>query len=299
MIRILFALILAAIVAAPAFSAQEDETRQLWDSEFLQKRPAPKAKSAPKKSPKYRRTTPPIAKSTPTPGAPAVSDTLVGVTLWRLRRAMPGDGATVARMLVHEAASDTDVEWVPERIAIDQNLQPGQKVRLSIETPKSGYLYVIDREVYKDGSLGDPYLIFPTTRMRGGDNKVGPGAVVEIPSQTDNPPYFAIQKSRLEHVGESLIVIVSAEPLAELQIGDKAVELSTALVEKWVAEWGATFERIEEVGNANARYSVAEKSAGGAATGKLTQEDALPQSIYRVDGKAGKPLLVTVGLRIM
>ncbi len=41
MIRILFALILAAAVAAPVLSAQ-DETRQLWDSEFLQKRPAPK-----------------------------------------------------------------------------------------------------------------------------------------------------------------------------------------------------------------------------------------------------------------
>ncbi len=298
MIRILIAVTLAAVVAAPVFSAQ-DETRQLWDSEFLQKRPAPKAKATPKKAPKYKRVTPPIANTTPAPGTPPISDTLVGVTLWRLRRAMPGDGTTAARMLVHEPATDADVEWVPERIGIDQNLQPGQKVRLSIETPKTGYLYVIDREVYKDGSLGDPYLIFPTTRTRGGDNKVGPGAVVEIPSQTDAPPYFSIQKSRLEHVGESLIVIVASEPLAELKIGDKAVELSTALVEKWVAEWGATVERIEEVGNANGKYSLAEKDAGAAATGKLTQDDALPQSIYRVDGKAGKPLLVTVALRIM
>lgn len=298
MIRIFFALILAAAVAAPVLSAQ-DETRQLWDSEFLQKRPAPKAKPTPKKAPKYRRATPPLARSTPAPGAPPVSDTLVGVTLWRLRRAMPGDAATAARMLVHEPASDSDVEWVPERIGVDQNLQPGQKVRLSIETPKTGYLYVIDREVYKDGSLGDPFLIFPTTRTRGGDNRVGPGAVIEIPSQTDSPPYFSIQKSRLEHVGESLIVIVSAEPLAELKIGDKAVALTTAQVEKWVAEWGASVERIEEVGNANGKYSLAEKAAGAAATGKLTQDDALPQSIYRVDGKAGKPLLVTVALRIM
>lgn len=299
MIRIFLALILAAVVAAPAMSAQDDETRQLWDSEFLQKRPAPKAKPKPKKTPRYKRVTPPIAKASPAPGSPPVSDTLVGVTLWRLRRAMPGDGATAARMLVHEAASDSDVEWVPERIGINQNLQPGQKVRLSIETPKTGYLYVIDREIYKDGSLGDPYLIFPTTRTRGGDNKVGPGAVVEIPSQTDNPPYFTIQKSRLEHVGESLIVIVSAEPLTDVKIGDKMVELSTAQVEKWVAEWGAAVERIEEVGNSEGEYSLAEKAAGGAAAEKLTQGDALPQSIYRVDGKSGKPLLITVGLRIM
>lgn len=298
MIRIALALLLSALVAAPSVLAQGDETRQLWDSEFLQKRPAPK-KSTPRKTPKYRRATPPIAKAGAASPATPVSDTLVGVTLWRLRRATPGDGTTAARMLVHEPASDNDVEWVPERIGIDQNLQEGQRVRLSIETPKSGYLYVIDREVYKDGKLGDPYLIFPTTRTRGGDNRVGPGAVVEIPSQTDDPPYFTIRKSRLEQVGESLIVIVSAEPLAELTIGDKAVELSEALVAKWVAEWGSSVERLEEVGNARATWSPSEQAAGAGAGGKLTQDDPLPQSIYRVDPKSGKPVLVTVALRIM
>lgn len=299
MIRIFLAVILAAIVAAPAVSAQDDGTRQLWDSGFLQKRPAQKAKPAPRKTPKYKRVTPPIAKAAPSPAAPPISDTLVGVTLWRLRRATTSDGSASARMLVHEAASDSDVEWIPERVGIDQTLQPGQKVRLSIETPRTGYLYVIDREIYKDGKLGDPYLIFPTSRTRGGDNKVGPGAVVEVPSQTDNPPYFTIQKSRLEHIGESLIIIVSAEPLSDLTIGDKAVELSTEQVEKWVSEWGAAVERIEEVGNSGGKYSLAEKAAGGSATEVLTQDDPLPQSIYRVDGKVGKPTLVTVGLRIM
>ena len=52
------------------------------------------------------------------------------------------------------------------------------------------YLYVIDREQYADGTQGEPYLIFPTTRTRGGDNSVKAGRVMEIPSQDDNPPYL-------------------------------------------------------------------------------------------------------------
>src|SRR5690349_23992390 len=51
--------------------------------------------------------------------------------------------------------------------------------------PISGYLYVFDREVYADKSLGEPYLIFPTTALRGGDNLVKAGRVVEIPSHDD------------------------------------------------------------------------------------------------------------------
>jgi hypothetical protein len=43
-----------------------------------------------------------------------------------------------------------------------------------------GYLYVIDREQYEDGTLGEPVQIFPTTRTRGGDNSVKPGSLIEI-----------------------------------------------------------------------------------------------------------------------
>jgi hypothetical protein len=45
-------------------------------------------------------------------------------------------------------------------------------VRLSIEASRRGHLYVIDQEAYADGSLGAPLLIFPTLRIRNGDNAV-------------------------------------------------------------------------------------------------------------------------------
>ena len=63
------------------------------------------------------------------------------------------------------------VDCTPAGLAI------GQRVRLSIESARTGYLYVINRELYADGSTGEPYLIFPTTRLHRGDNKVTIGRI--------------------------------------------------------------------------------------------------------------------------
>ena len=54
---------------------------------------------------------------------------------------------------------------------------------MSIESPRSGFLYVIDREQYADGSTSDPYLIFPTQKIHAGNNAVSPGKVIELERQ--------------------------------------------------------------------------------------------------------------------
>ena len=79
--------------------------------------------------------------------------------------------------------SSQSSQWTPERIEVDTPLKVNDRVRLSVESPRDGYLYVIDREQYADGSLGDAYLIFPTRRTRGGDNRVRPGKLIDIPAQ--------------------------------------------------------------------------------------------------------------------
>ncbi len=67
----------------------------------------------------------------------------------------------------------------------------------------------MDQEIYADGSKGEPYLIFPTSRTRGGDNSVKAGRVIEIPAQDDTPPYFTLKRTRADHVGENVIVLVT------------------------------------------------------------------------------------------
>lgn len=229
-----------------------------------------------------------------------VGDAEIGITVWRLRRASArsqGDSQG-ARILAHDAAGEDDVEYTPERIEAETPVAEGERVRISIETPRTGYLYVIDREQYADGSFGDPYLIFPTTRTRGGDNRVAAGQVVELPAQTDTPPYFTLRRSRPEQTSESLTVIVTTEPLPDIRIGRSPLKLTAAQVEGWIKAWSAPFERLELNDGAGQAYTAAEQAAGVNTSRQLTQDEPLPQTIYRIAALPGKPLLITLPLRI-
>src|SRR6266404_8129204 len=110
----------------------------------------------------------------------------VGVTVWRLRPSRSSDEG--ARVLVQEGLKQA--EWTPERIEADTPLKIGDRVRLSVESPRPGFLYIIDREQYADGSLGEPMLIFPTLRTRGGGNRVLPGRLIDIRAQEEQYSYF-------------------------------------------------------------------------------------------------------------
>jgi hypothetical protein len=271
MSRIVWVLVLALTASA---QVEEERTRELWDTNLLAQRPAGKKTkhSAPKK----------------------LDDALVGITLWRLRPSKPTDEPGV-RALIHEDTGSH--EWTPERIPADTPLRAGDKVRISIETARKAYLYVIDRDEYADGSKSGPSLIFPTLRTRGGNNHVMPGTVVEIPSADDIPPFFTVKRSRDDHVNELLTVLVSAEPIAGLEIGRDPLKLTDRQVADWETRWKATVHRLEAKALAGQPLTVAEKQAG---TGdrQLTADDPVPQTMYRVDAKGNAPLLVEVALRI-
>jgi hypothetical protein len=148
--------------------------------------------------------------------------------------------------------------------------------------------------------LGEPLLIFPTTRTRNGDNQVVAGKLVEIPAQEDRPNYFTLQQSRLNNtsqMGEALTVIVTAKPLEGITIGPKALTLTREQAEQWEQQWGARTETFDLSGGAGKTWTKAEQEAGANGTRQLTQEDPEPQTIYRVAVKAGAPLLVKVAFR--
>src|SRR5205814_852089 len=81
------------------------------------------------------------------------------------------------------------------------------------EAPRGGYLYVIDREQYADGSSSAPYLIYPNFQNRAGDNAVAPGRLIEIPDRHAEPNHFVIRPSRGDQTGELLALLVTTEPL--------------------------------------------------------------------------------------
>jgi len=157
-----------------------------------------------------------------------------------LRPTRPAD--TGERIIAHEGPES--IEWLPERVSSNGKLSEGDRIRMSIEAARTGYLYVVDQEQYADGSKGEPYLIFPTARNRGGENSVKAGRVIEIPAQDDSPPYFTLKQIRVDHVGESVVVLVTPTPIQTLTITDKAQRLSAETPALWEKSWGGQTGRL-------------------------------------------------------
>jgi hypothetical protein len=277
-----------------SFARQQDQTRGLHVKTIEDSRPASITPADPKQPRTYRSTTS-TASSSELRKSASASEAVIGVTLWRLRPAQSADNKD-ARILEHRSTKSS--EWTAERIEAGARLNEGDCVRVSIESPSTGYLYVIDREQYEDGSVGDAYSIFPTARTRGGNNAVVAGRVIEFPAQEDNPPYLTLTRSRAEHVGEVLILIVSPHPLADLPASSEPVKVAADTVARWEKDWGGQAEQFELEGGAGLPYTQAEKSAGGDGSRMLTQTDPLPQTILRMSAKAGAPVLAKVLLRI-
>ena len=305
----LFVLICLTAIAALAQkqnTAQDEDasSRQIVLDRFNKARPAEQVTAgisgtrvgagagAAVKAPVYRRTgslrSAGGRKSTPS------SSEEIGVTVWRLRPSQSTD--TGGHVLVLDGLKQS--EWTPERIEADTPLNIGDRVRLTIESPRPGFLYIIDREQYSDGSLGEPMLIFPTTRTRGGDNRVAPGKLIDVPAQEDQYSYFTAQPAgdRRDQIAEVLTIILLTQPLS-LQIGELPLKLTGTQVTDWEKLWGGTAERLELIGGAGRTWTNDEKAAGAAKGRQLTQAGPPPQTVYQVTRKAGGQLLVTVPLR--
>jgi len=265
------ALAVLAVCGAFARGAQDDTTRSITPEKFLAARPGATSKTPPG----TYRVAQPRSPATPVPaGAQTVE---LGVTIWRLRAAKPTD---VARLLVQDADSAT--QWTPERVPVGAPLAAGDRVRLSVESPRAGYLYVVDREQYADGKNGEPFRIFPTTRTHGGANAVTGGRLMEIPSQDDRPPFFTLRPSRPDQTGERLTIVITAQPLKDVTIGAAPLQLARSVVDDWEARGAAAVERLEMIGGAGRAWSQAEQRAGADATRLLKQDDPPPQTLFRV-----------------
>ena len=258
----------------------DDATRKLWDTAFIES----SSKKATSRRRAYRIATPNV------PVNNVVPETVVGVTLWRLRPANRSDSGE--RLIVHD--DNATREWLPERISATTRLVQGDKLRISVETVRAGYLYVIDREQYADGTLGEPYLIFPTTRTSGGNNEVSVGRLLEIPAQEDSPPFFTMKKSRPDHVAEVLSVLVTPAPLDQVQITDKAQKLTDAQVVSWEKAWGTSVGRLE-MSTTGQSWTKAEKDA---TTRALTASAPAPQLLfYRPSVKPTESMYIKLRLQ--
>ena len=221
-------------------------------------------------------------------------DAFIGLTVWEMRESA---GGTERRSFVLKKANGQNVVLRPFRLGADSQLVAGRSYVFSIESARAGYLYVVDRELYTDGSLGAPVLLFPTRDARGGNNLIAAGYPVEIPDQKTESAYFEATRNGQNHVGEALTIIVSAEPLVSSSLlKTDPITLEKSEVEKWQQQWGTRTRWADNADSAGRAYSEAEGRAGGDPAYKLKESDPLPQRLYRVGASARKPLMVTLSL---
>lgn len=301
------AAVLLLVFGASSVMAQDQDTeRRFWPPNY---RPAATAAKTTKPAtrPAYKRTSPALEKGAITTAAERNS--VVGITVWRLKPyediASTKPKEDIARILVTRKGKKSD--FAAERVEASTAFTKGQMLRLSIEVPRSGYIYVIDREQYEDGSVSAPYLVYPLNAVQD-DNKVAAGRVIEIPNGGDEP-FFEVNPLKQENpkrqTAEMLTVLVTPTPLTGLPKATRddegnyqPIELPQSEVEKWEKLWGTQVEQLELDGGAGQTYTRSEQVAGTDKKKRLTSDDPPPQTLFRVASKPGKPLLVKLPLKI-
>jgi hypothetical protein len=123
-------LCVTGLLVPVAQQAQQDEaTRNLWDTAFIDQ--GKKASASRRRSRRnYRVVTPQV------PVTNVSADSVIGVTLWRLRPTRPADAGE--RIISHDGPDS--VEWLPERVSSTGMLSEGDRIRMSIEAARTGYL---------------------------------------------------------------------------------------------------------------------------------------------------------------
>ncbi|MDX2150657.1 MAG: hypothetical protein SFV54_07975 [Bryobacteraceae bacterium] len=280
---------MAGLAAGSVLWAQEEEDRYraIWDSGLRSKRP-PAAVTGPGGGPVVRVPKPryEAAGSGPRP-APGTGD-VIGLTIWKMREPRADEG-DAPRLLVFGASKKAKLPMVAERLQPSLPLRAGDKVRLSIEVAREGFLYLIDRELYRDGRRGAPYLLFPSRRVRGGNNAVRAGMLVDIPSQEDEP--LSMEPQGGEYAGEELSILVTARQLDLAPAGDGPKALAPAMVDGWEARWKRPAARLDLESQGGGLWTAREQmSAQGGAL--LTQADPMPQFVFQAQGAPEDGLLI-------
>jgi len=285
-----------SLVPGAGHSLQDDETRDIT-KDWKPKRAQAKSSAPAPRIPQYSVKTK-IPKQQDR--ADSAGNSEVGLSVWRLR---PSKSSDQVRDLIQPKADGRKEEWTAECVESTSALSDGQLVRLTIESLRTGYLYVIDRARYGDGTYGDPYLIFPTMRLNNGDNRVRAGRLVQIPDPQDKPPYLELHrgtsKQGSKEDSEELLILVTPEPLDALRSEPDRVRLSPGMVELLKQRYGAPIELSQMKGGAGRPESKAEDLAAKDPVKLLAADDPYPQTIYRVAVGPGDPMLVTVNLRVV
>jgi hypothetical protein len=252
----------------------------------------------------------------------------LGVTLGRGRPAtdvdIKDDNVEKVTICAERRGDDcmSSRQMVVERISDKTPISDGTPIQMMIEylayrdatgakqaSGRVGYIYVINRVQYSDGTTSQPKLIFPIKRIFGGENRVLPGKIVMLPDP--KRLWLITRNKKATQEFETYLIIISPKPLTdssghELQLGNTPLELDQRLVANWVKWWGGGEIQSDLEWGLGRLFTKREQSAGGDPTetnrdtemvdADLKQDDPQPQIGFRKAVTLGSPILITIKL---
>jgi hypothetical protein len=224
-----------------------------------------------------------------TSGVSYSSELTIGLTIYRLRLTNNGNQEI-------------------ERLSLTTPFTDGDKVRLSVEAARAGYLYVFDRARYADGTFGAPYLIFPIKTTHMGENKVfndeaieenrlTPGRIIEIPTLNRPIPFLILSQDRPDQTAHEISMLIVTKPLPELKnVAELPLLISEEQFELW-KKWEGPKEELELESSGGKFNTRTEKAGEANETKRLYPDDPLPQTVYRFIPSDRGAVMFTTSLR--
>jgi len=210
-----------------------------------------------------------------------VGNAWIGITLLELRPTKATDAPSVREIIHPPAEPSAEAEHLtPVRSRMKLALPVEAKFRIGIESSQSGYLYVIDRAQYGD-QWSPPVMIFPTTRIRSGDNLISRGSYIELPSD-----YWAFQSTRPGYRGEQITILLTPAALP-VSIGADEANLDPELFAKWEREWSVPARLVAtQIEDSDVTATPGEAAARNRQFQRLSSKDPAPQYLYELPAKS-------------
>jgi hypothetical protein len=224
--------------------------------------------------------------------------TFIGLNLWTMTPA-PNSAPVKSRGFTHPVEDPSGSrDWTARRVTLNHAVHQDDWVRFSFEAAPAGYLYVIDRDVFANQELGEPVLIFPTHRIRAGNNFIAPAHVVQIPDPQDKPEGLRVDLAKPNQTGILLILMVTPKPIPDIVVGEDKQTLPERWLTRWEAQWSTDVEVSADPSLEGALETAAEKAAVEDPSHLLGGTDRAPIMLFHRRRHPNEPIYAKALIKV-
>ncbi len=234
----------------------------------------------------------------------------VGYTIWMLKESSLEDNTEIVENIERITKIKKDkkviekketIKVTPRRINSDTQFSNGDGFRFSLDVPISGFVYIFNREGYKDGTLSTPYLIFPRVQDKDKADKTIAGKLIFIPNVGEHFEIEETTEINKVKAKEIYYILITPNRLPETEMplleSDEPRKISPKIFAKY-EKFKAPFWKFESTDEAGKAITKIEKLASTDNNGALEEDDPLPQTICRIAKKLGEPIIFTISAEI-